>query len=334
MKVNVISESQYIKEKFGGIHIAFINHVALLKKKGVDVVINSLGKADIVHIHSYGPFALFKMLTGKEPKVAITHIVPESLVGSYRGGKFLFNIVKRYLIFFYNKADLIIAVNPKTKKDLEALGVTSRIEVLPNQINSAVIRKDPDLRKKGRDEYHFTDNDFVVLSAGRQSPRKGVHDFVRIAKKFPSLKFVWAGGKEADVLNAQTAEEKEILNNPPQNLLFLGTVSYDHMGMIFNMADILFFPSYQETQGLVIIEAAVCGLPVVIRDLPEYRQEYQEGYIACSTLDEFADAIEKLHSDKTFYQAQAVESAKLAAKFSDDIIGDKMISYYQSLLQQ
>ncbi|HSA83826.1 MAG TPA: glycosyltransferase [Patescibacteria group bacterium] len=334
MKVNVISESQYIKEKFGGIHIAFINHVALLKKKGVDVVINSLGKADLVHIHSYGPFALFKMLTSREPKVAITHIVPESLVGSYRGGKFFFNLIKKYLIFFYNRADLIIAVNPKSKKDLEALGVKARIEVLPNQINSAVIRKDEKLRHKGRDKYGFTSRDFVIVSAGRQSPRKGVHDFVRLAKKFPQLQFVWAGGKEADVLNAQTPEEKAILENPPVNMHFLGTVSYETMGMIFNMGDILVFPSHQETQGLVIIEAAVCGLPVVVRDLPEYRQEYQEGYIACDSLEEFEQAIRKLHDNKAYYHKQVEESAKLAAKFSDAIIGDKMIELYQSLLTQ
>ena len=302
MKVNVISESQYIKEKFGGIHIAFINHVALLKKKGIEVVINSLGRADIVHIHSYGPFALFKMLTSREPKVAITHIVPESLVGSYRGGKLWFNLIKKYLIFFYNQADLIIAVNPKSKEDLEALGVKARIEVLPNQINSAVIKKDSQLREEGRKDYHFTKNDFIVLSAGRQSPRKGIHDFIRVAKKFPTMKFVWAGGREADILNAQNSEEKELLDNPPSNVFLLGTVTYSKMGMVFNMADILLFPSYQETQGLVIIEAAVCGLPVVIRDLPEYKKEYGEGYIACSSLDEFCRAIEKLHKDKSFYQ--------------------------------
>ena len=106
------------------------------------------------------------------------------------------------------------------------------------------------------------------------------------------------------------------------------------MGMVFNMADILLFPSYQETQGLVIIEAAVCGLPVVIRDLPEYKKEYGKGYIACSSLDEFCRAIEKLHKDKSFYQRQVLESEKLAAKFSDDIIGDKMIALYQSLLHK
>lgn len=334
MKVNVISESQYFKEKFGGIHIAFSNHVALLRKKNVDVVINSLGKADLVHIHSYGPFALFKLLTAREPKVLITHTVPASLVGSYKGGKLLQKIITFYLKFFYNKADLIIAVSPTAKKDLEKIGVTAKMVVLPNQINSDLFKKDPVLRKKGREKFQFKEHDFVVFGAGRQSPRKGIHDFVSAAKRCPSMKFVWAGGADVGVLNAQTDEIKEIVENPPSNMKFLGTVSYKMMPMLFNMADVVFFPSYQETQGLVIIEGAICGLPIVIRDLPEYRELYEKGYIACQTLDEFCHALEKLRSDKNFYHKQVVEAEQLATQFSDDIIGDKMIAYYQSLLQK
>lgn len=35
---------------------------------------------------------------------------------------------------------------------------------------------------------------FVVLGVGQIQHRKGVLDFVEVAKEFPELQFVWAGG--------------------------------------------------------------------------------------------------------------------------------------------
>lgn len=332
MKVNVISESQFLKEKLGGIHSSFVNHVSLLQKKHVDVLVNSVKKADIVHFHSYGPLAFLKLITTKEPKVIMTHNVPESFVGSVKGSKFFLKVITAYLRNFYNKTDLIIALNPKTKKDIEKMGVTSKSIVLSNHINEKMFKIDPKMREKGRKKYKFAPSEFVVLGVGKQIPRKGIVDFLLLAQKFPEIRFVWAGERDFKALSPESKQQKDLIQNLPSNVVFTGLVAYSEIAMLYNMADIFFFPSYQEIAPMVVIEAAACGLPLLLRDLPEYRELYQTGYIAGKNNDDFEKALKKLSQDKMYYKKQKIESAQLAKKFSSEIIGEKMLEYYSTLL--
>ena len=244
MKINVISESGFfnLKEKFGGIHSAFINHVALLKKENQEVVINSLGRADIVHLHSYGPFALFKLLSSKEPTVVMTHDVPKTFVDSVKGARLLMPLITAYFRFFYNHADLVMALNPFTKRELEGIGVKSKIIVLSNPVNGALFHKDENLRIKTREKYKILKNDFIVFGIGKQIPRKGIGDFLQIAKKFPDFKFFWVGGKDVEALSAQTPEQKHLIENPPQNVTLVGSVKYEETVAFYNMADVFLFP--------------------------------------------------------------------------------------------
>ena len=115
MIVNIISETVLYPKQFGGMHTAFLNHIQLLKQVDVTVSINSFRKADIIHIHTVGPFALFKLLTSKHV-VIHSHFLPETLVGSYRGGRLFKGIIKKYLQFLYNKGELIITFTSSIKK--------------------------------------------------------------------------------------------------------------------------------------------------------------------------------------------------------------------------
>jgi len=57
----------------------------------------------------------------------------------------------------------------------------------------------------------------------------------------------------------------------------LGKLSYKEMASLYRNVDCLFFPSYIETLGLPLIEAASFGLPVIASDLP-YAREVLFGY--------------------------------------------------------
>ena len=45
-------------------------------------------------------------------------------------------------------------------------------------------------------------------------------------------------------------------------------------------------PSYAETFGLVILEALSCGLPVIARDIPEFREIFGDAVLYFSTRNE------------------------------------------------
>ncbi len=332
MKVNLVSEATLFSEKLGGIYTAFLNNLDLLKSKNVNVSVNSLKRADITHIHSLGPYALYKLLTSK-PVVISAHWVSESSIGTYKGAKLFQGFIKFYLRNFYNQADLILASNAKTKDDLQKLGVTKKIEVLPNPINTQVFRRDETLRQQGREKYQIANNKFVVLGVGQLIQRKGIETFVTIAQSLPDFLFVWVGGNAAfKLLNDQVKAQNQLLQNPPANLLFTGNILYKDMPVLYNMADAFLFPSYQETQGLIIIEAAACGLPLVLRDLPEYQILYKGSYISCNKNQEFQEAIETLYNDKIIYHQEAQTSKNMSELYSISKIGDKLITLYKELI--
>lgn len=329
MKVNVISESEFLP-KGHGVHTAYFNHVAMLKKLNVQVVVNSLKDADITHIHTVGPLALHKLLTGKKTVVS-AHVIPVSFEGSLAGTVYWLGSAKRYLRFFYNKANLVLAVAPKVKTELQKIGVTQRIEVFPNAIDTALFRKDEKLRVFGRRRLGLGKDEKVVLGVGQVQPRKGIKDFISLARQLPKFTFVWVGNQPFKILTAQSKETQQLLKSLPKNFIFAGGIPYTRMPEIYNASDIFFFPSYQENASMAIIEAASCGLPLILRDLTEYSLLYKKGYLTSRQNKDFKMYISRLFSDRNFFGQQRKESLALAQKFSYEALGNKLLEYYRSL---
>lgn len=332
MTLNEVCELDFFEflRRWGGIYTAFVAHKALMEQEGVTVYVNSLRHTDITHIHSFGPFALYKLLTGR-PSVVSTHMVPQTIIGSLKAGNLLYPLVKVYLRYFYNRADTVVALSPFAKKELEDLGVKKKIVVISNPINTAMFHKNQKLREEARKEYGIADKQIVVVGVGQMIPRKGIADFISVAKILPDYTFVWIGGEPVKGL---LPDSNNLLKNLPPNLILAGLQSYEKMPKFYNMADIFFFPSFQEVASMVIIEAAACNLPLVVRDLPQYEILYQDGYTGCGNVEEFSSAIQKLATDKKAYQKALEGSIRLAAKFSMSEIGQKFLALYTSLMNK
>src|SRR5258706_7803830 len=116
MIVNLVSESTIFPKKLGGLHTAFLTYIQLLKKTHIHVAVNSFGKADITHIHSLGPYALYKLLTSKNT-VITAHTLPETFIGNFKGGQLLQGVIKKYLHFFYNSAGVVISLTEAAKEE-------------------------------------------------------------------------------------------------------------------------------------------------------------------------------------------------------------------------
>lgn len=329
MRINIISESEFFPKNHG-VHTAYLNHVAMLKKLGIEVVTNSLKRADVVHIETIGPFGLYKLLSS--PKAVVSaHVIPASFEGSLIGAAYWLGAAKTYLRFFYNKASLVLAVGPKVKTQLNEIGVTQRIEILPNAIDTIMFRNDEKLRMLGRKRFGLNKDDRVILSVGQVQSRKGIKDFIKIAQELQQLTFIWVGNQPFGALTAKSEELQQLLKSPPKNFILAGGVPYLRMPQVYNAADIFFLPSYQENASMSIIEAASCGLPLILRNLEEYRLLYKKGYFADHKNSEFKIHIKRLFSDRNLFEQQKKESLKLAQKFSYDALGNKLLKYYQNL---
>lgn len=329
MKVKLVSESTFtVKEH--GVHTAFLQTKKMLEKQGVEVTVNSFGKADVTHVHTIGPYSLIHLIRD-EKTIISAHVVPDSFVGSLVFSEYWLWASAGYLKYIYNKADLVLAVAPKVKEELEKIGVKSKIKIFSNPIDLSVFKKDENLRKKVRRKHNFGMADFIVMGVGQVQDRKGVGDFIDTAIKLPKVKFVWLGGKPFGKLTKVDGKLQQKIKKPPQNVIFLGSRSVEEMPGYYNIADVFFLPSYQENAPMSVIEAGATSLPLVLRDLDQYKLLYGDGYLPGNA--NFADIIQKLKVDTDYREKYSAEALKLASRFSTKILGPKLIKLYKETMK-
>lgn len=60
---------------------------------------------------------------------------------------------------------------------------------------------------------------------------------------------------------------KTAIKNAPENLCFPGYIERDELCEAYYLFT---FFSYEETEGIVVLEALACGIPALIGDIPFY----------------------------------------------------------------
>jgi 1,2-diacylglycerol-3-alpha-glucose alpha-1,2-galactosyltransferase len=220
---------------------------------------------------------------------------------------------------------------------IRSLDVRTPIVRIDNPIRAGKYLPEAGKREAGRKLLNVDGDAFVVLGVGQLEARKGVEDFLEIAGKLPHLAFIWVGGRPFGPLTEGVAGlDRRIAAATAANprLKLAGSFPLEQMPLIYNAADILLFPSFQENSPLVPIEAAAAGLPVIFRALPEYVKLYRCPYLKAKTTDEFADLIHKIHDD-TLFQVEAIGmSGNLMRQFDENEIRRQLVSLYRKVLQE
>ena len=332
IKVTMVSESEFTVQGHG-VHTAYVELTNALKKRDdVEVTVNQFAKSDITHLHTVGLYALRHLLFGSSKKVVSAHIVPDSLVGSLVGARLWLPLAKLYLRWFYNRADLLFAVSDETKRSLEKLGVVKPIEIAYNLIDTSHYETAPSDKITARKKLGIAEDAWVVVGSGQVQPRKRVDGFVLAARELPEMNFIWVGGMPFGKLAADHTAMQHMIDAAPDNFHCTGVVEHKAVKQYYQAADVFWLPSEQETFGLVVVEAAAAGLPVVLRDI----QDYDETFRGCAVMvaeDEVVPALEHLRHDKKAYEEAQKLSVKIAKRF-DSVAGAKrVVASYEKLLK-
>lgn len=305
--INMLSSAEKVKGQ--GVMSAYLEQVGLVKEglnQDFNVVINQPKFCDIMHYHTIDfhyflslPLAKLKGIT-----VGYVHFLPETVDGSLKLPKFAKKVFYRYIVRFYKSMDLLVTVNPLFVEKLIDYGIPKeRIFYIPNFVSKKkfyAYKEEDKLELK--EKFGFKRDDFIVLGVGQVQTRKGVEDFVRVAKAMPHVQFVWAGGFSFGVITDGYNELKKIVENPPENVKFIGIVERNVMNDLYNIADIMFLPSFSELFPMTILEAMNCELPLLLRDLPEYKVILEDWYLKGKTNEDFIQSIQKLKDNKEYYK--------------------------------
>ena len=338
IRVNMLSMADSVDGQ--GVGSAYLELMKLLKEDGKDkfeIQLNAnIKNCDIIHSHTVEPRNYLKMKRAKVPTVAYVHFLPDTLDGSIKLPKFAFKIFKKYVISFYKNADHLVVVNPIFKKDMVKAGLDeNKITYIPNFVSKEKFYKMNDKdRKKARKDFNIKENEFVVIGAGQVQTRKGVLDFVEVAKKLPDIKFIWAGGFSFGAITDGHKELQKVMENPPKNVEFIGIIPREKMNDLFNAADLLFVPSYNELFPMTILEACSTDTPLLLRDLELYEDILFKKYLKANDNDEFAKLITKLSSDSKTYK-KAVDNSKYISNFyTKEHVYEMWDKFYTSIIKK
>lgn len=268
MKVYIYTEMQDKVEK-SGVGRAIYHQRNAATKAGF-IVVDKLEDADVVHINTVlsNSFIMAKKLNKRGiPLVYHAHSTREDFRNSYVGSNLAANTFKKWITACYSCGDVIVTPSEYSKSLLLSYGIKKEIYVVSNGIDLEDYQRDEAAGRKFREKYGFSDTDKVIMSAGLLIKRKGVHDFVELARRCPEYKFIWFG--EAD-MHLVGKEVRQAVKTAPENVIFGGYVGKDIIKAALSGSDLFLFPSYEETEGIIVLEALAMKIPTLLRNIPVY----------------------------------------------------------------
>lgn len=332
IKINMFSRADSVKGQ--GVGSAYLELIKLLRTRAqdkLDVSINHLRRADISHYHTVNfPYYLSTFLPFLGKKIGYVHFIPETLEGSLKIPQPFRAIFYHYLISFYKRMDHLVVVNPTFIPKLTAYGIKpENVTYIPNFVSRQEFYEVPTEEKKVLRQKYDYDSRFTVLGVGQIQERKGVFDFIELAKRLPNVQFIWAGGFSFGRMTDGYTELKKIVDNPPANLRFPGIVDRDRLVDYYNLSDVFLLPSYNELFPMSILESFSTGTPVMVRDLDLYPAIIEGKYIGAKDVNEMERQLRELEQSPEQLTHLQTVAREAAAYYSEERLVAIWEEFYQ-----
>lgn len=287
---------------------------------------------DILHINTVFPDSIKEINKARKlgKKVVYhAHSTKEDFQNSFIFSNSLAPFWAKWLVYLYTKADYIITPTPYSKQLLEGYGINNPIVDISNGIDLEAYSPTNQQIEQFCDHFSIKEKDKVIISVGWLFERKGFDTFVEIAEKLPQYKFFWFGDIE---LSAPTMKIKKLLYHLPKNVILPGYVSGDLIKGAYGRCDLFFFPSREETEGIVVLEALASKCNVLVRDIPVF-DGWLKDKINCykgKDNEDFIDAIEKIITGR--YPSRKEEGYLVAKERELSKIGEQLFDVYKKVL--
>jgi D-inositol-3-phosphate glycosyltransferase len=165
-------------------------------------------------------------------------------------------------------ADLMLASTAEERMQLADLygAEPSRIEIVPPGVDHSVFRPSRGDESSLREQLGLGDRP-MLLFVGRIQPLKGVDIALRAlaALEDTSATLVVVGGPSGPSGSSESARLHALVGELglAERVVFVPPQPHDALADFYRAADVCVVPSRSESFGLVALEAAACGTPVV-----------------------------------------------------------------------
>ena len=289
---------------------------------------------DILHVNTVGPNSANKVREAHQNGKKViyhAHSTEEDFRNSFVLSNQIAPVYKKILVSAYSSADYIITPTIYSKKLLENYGITVPISAISNGIDLGHYQPDNEKVKAYRNYLSVRPDEKIVMGVGLFFERKGLLDFIEVAKRLPQYRFVWFGNTALVLIPQQMRDI--VSGDHPSNVYFPGYVKGPIIEGAYQGSDAFFFPSYEETEGIVVLEALASKQQVIVRDIGAYEGwlEDKENCYFGHDNDEFTKlvkgVVEKELPDVSGGAYKVAESRSL------DKIGIQLKAVYEKVLK-
>lgn len=316
MSIYIYSGGEKLVGK-SGVGQAIRHQRECLRRSGVPTTDRWTADAAAVHVNTVLPDSVFAALGARlrgRKVVWYGHSTMEDFRSSFKGSDALAPLFRRWITFCYGLGDVVLTPTEYSRKLIEGYGLKKPVYSVSNGVDTEFFRPDGAARSALRARYGLGAEEKVVVSVGHMIARKGITEFLELARRIPSARFLWFGWTSPKLIPREIVQAIE---DAPGNVLFPGYVGREELRRAYQGADAFAFLSHEETEGIVVLEALACGVPAVLRDIPVYDGWLEDGETVykASNDDEFQRIVlgllDKTLPDLTAAGRAAAESRSL-----------------------
>ncbi|HSB03187.1 MAG TPA: glycosyltransferase [Anaerolineales bacterium] len=296
---------------------------------------------DVVHVHHpflSGRLALNYCRSAKIPVVFTNH----TRYDLYAQARFPFmpkevsqGLLQAYLPDFCDAVDLVISPSAGMAKVLRELDVQSHIEVIPNGVD---LRQFHQAKPFPRSRFGFTDQDILLVYAGRVAPEKNINfllqSFAGVARLIPNVNLLIVGGGKKQF-------EEELQNLIGQlgmanRVRSTGMIAYEDIPCYLAMCDAFVTASVTEVHPLSVIEGMAAGLPVLGIDSPgvgDSITDRETGLLATNDIASFTAKLTYLCLHSSLRQAMGAAAREASQQYDIERTTKILLEHYARLIQ-
>lgn len=192
-----------------------------------------------------------------------------------------------------------------------------RISIVPLGVDHAFFS--PGDREMARKATGLPTDGRMMLFVGRIQPLKGadiaLDTFIRLAKRIPDIFLVMIGGPSGPFGERvmRDIEAKVERNKLSSRVYFVPPQRHEVLSSYYRAADVGIVPSRTESFGLVALEAAACGLPVVASNVGGLKTLVNHGVSGYLVKDRSANDFEKF-AEKVLDNPRQAKSLEFEAR--------------------
>jgi 1,2-diacylglycerol 3-alpha-glucosyltransferase len=309
----------------------------LVSQRAVDRIVHAQ-QLDILHTHTEFSLGWAAKRAARKLKIPLVHTA-HTMYQDYRhylwGKRWMSpKIIQWFFTRFFANYDAIICPSQKMRAYLSGFLPALKTVVIGNGVSKSRFssyRSSSQACVRLRSSLKIGISDKVLLFVGRLAQEKRVLELLRalapLLQQHPHYKILFVG----DGPLRQSIQFLARKHSLSQQVILAGYIPWKEMNNMYALADLFVTASLSEVHPMTLIEAIMCGLPIIARRDASYVDLVQESYNGwlADTETQLAEQVAALLHD----DAQRCTFSQHALIIAENLTSEKYVERCEALYQ-